>query len=116
MAPQPDSTAVHEVEVVVLGGGPTGLCAADVLGRSEVSTVLVERRARTSTHPRVHLENCRVPTTIAGQGFRAVQDPTVRKVQRVQFQEDLAMLGGLRSAVLDGSVGIRTCPDERTVP
>ncbi len=42
-----------------------------------------------------------VPTTLAGHSYWKVEDPAVRKVQRIQFHRDLAMLGGLLLAVLD---------------
>ncbi|RFA13210.1 DoxX family protein [Subtercola boreus] len=42
-----------------------------------------------------------VPTTIAGHAFWAIEDPLARKLQRVQFQKNLAMIGGLLFAVLD---------------
>lgn len=46
-----------------------------------------------------------VPTTIAGHGFWAIEDPTARKLQRVQFHKNMAMLGGLLFAVLEGRPG-----------
>ena len=46
-------------EVLIAGGGPTGLCAALALGRLGVNTVLLERRETVSTHPRGHVENGR---------------------------------------------------------
>lgn len=54
-----------------------------------------------------------VPTTIAGHSFWSVQDPVARTMQRVQFQKNLAMIGGLLFAALDGPVGSRTraCSD-----
>lgn len=42
-----------------------------------------------------------VPTTVAGHGFWAVQDPQARAMQRIQFHKNMAMLGGLLFAVLD---------------
>jgi uncharacterized membrane protein YphA (DoxX/SURF4 family) len=36
-----------------------------------------------------------VPTTIAGHDFWNVEDAAMRKMQRIQFQKNLAMLGGL---------------------
>jgi putative polyketide hydroxylase len=46
-------------EVLIIGAGPAGLSAAIALGRLGVKTLLVERRATTSTHPRGHVENGR---------------------------------------------------------
>lgn len=42
-----------------------------------------------------------IPTTAAGHGFWAIDDPAARKAQRVQFHKNLAMIGGLLFAVLD---------------
>ncbi|UYM07300.1 DoxX family membrane protein [Solicola gregarius] len=42
-----------------------------------------------------------VPTTLAGHAFWAIEDPIQRKQQRVQFQKNLAMIGGLAFSVLD---------------
>ena len=36
-----------------------------------------------------------VPTTVAGHGFWAVDDPVDRKAQQVQFHKNMAMIGGL---------------------
>jgi len=42
-----------------------------------------------------------VPTTLAGHSYWAVEDPEVRKVQRIQFHKNMAMIGGLLFAALD---------------
>ena len=42
-----------------------------------------------------------VPTTLAGHAYWAVEDPAARKVQRIQFHKNLAMIGGLLFAALD---------------
>jgi putative oxidoreductase len=42
-----------------------------------------------------------VPTTMAGHSYWSVEDPAARKVQRIQFHKNLAMIGGLLFAVLD---------------
>jgi uncharacterized membrane protein YphA (DoxX/SURF4 family) len=44
-----------------------------------------------------------VPTTLAGHSYWKVEDPAARKVQRIQFHKNLAMIGGLLFAALDGS-------------
>jgi len=43
-----------------------------------------------------------VPTTWAGHAFWTVEDPAARKVQRIQFHKNLAMIGGLLFATIDG--------------
>jgi putative oxidoreductase len=42
-----------------------------------------------------------VPTTLAGHSYWNLEDPAARKLQRIQFHKNLAMLGGLLLAVLD---------------
>lgn len=42
-----------------------------------------------------------IPTTVAGHAFWTIEDPTARKLQRVQFHKNMAMLGGLLLAVAD---------------
>lgn len=42
-----------------------------------------------------------VPTTLAGHSYWKIEDPDVRKVQRIQFHKNMAMIGGLLFAVLD---------------
>jgi putative oxidoreductase len=43
-----------------------------------------------------------VPTTLAGHAYWAHEDPAARAQQRIQFHKNLAMIGGLLLAVLDG--------------
>lgn len=42
-----------------------------------------------------------IPTTLAGHLYWAIEDPAVRKQQRIQFHKNMAMLGGLLLAVID---------------
>ena len=42
-----------------------------------------------------------VPTTAAGHAFWSVEEPQARKAQRVQFNKNMALLGGLLFALLD---------------
>ena len=42
-----------------------------------------------------------VPTTLAGHSYWKLEDPDVRKVQRIQFHKNMAMIGGLLFAALD---------------
>ncbi|MEU6562841.1 DoxX family membrane protein [Nocardia nova] len=43
-----------------------------------------------------------IPTTAAGHAFWNLEDPAARKAQRVQFQKNVAMLGGVLFAFVDG--------------
>lgn len=42
-----------------------------------------------------------IPTTLAGHPYWRVEDPATRKIQRIQFHKNLAMIGGLLFAALD---------------
>lgn len=42
-----------------------------------------------------------IPTTLAGHAYWTIDDPATRKVQRIQFHKNLAMIGGLLFAALD---------------
>jgi putative oxidoreductase len=42
-----------------------------------------------------------VPTTLAGHSYWTIEDPATRKIQRIQFHKNLAMIGGLIFAALD---------------
>jgi uncharacterized membrane protein YphA (DoxX/SURF4 family) len=42
-----------------------------------------------------------VPTTLAGHSYWALEDETARKMQRIQFHKNLAMIGGLIFSALD---------------
>lgn len=48
-----------ETEVAIVGAGPVGLTAAGLLGSLGVNTILIERNASTSAHPRGHVVNAR---------------------------------------------------------
>src|ERR1700746_1728337 len=42
-----------------------------------------------------------IPTTLAGHSYWKIEDPNARKIQRIQFHKNLAMIGGLLFAALD---------------
>ncbi len=42
-----------------------------------------------------------IPTTLAGHAYWTIEDPATRKLQRIQFHKNLAMIGGLLFAALD---------------
>ena len=42
-----------------------------------------------------------IPTTLAGHSYWTTEDPDARKIQRIQFHKNMAMIGGLLFAALD---------------
>ena len=42
-----------------------------------------------------------VPTTLAGHAYWKIDDPAARKIQRIHFHKNLAMIGGLLFAAFD---------------
>jgi uncharacterized membrane protein YphA (DoxX/SURF4 family) len=42
-----------------------------------------------------------IPTTLAGHAYWTIEDPAARKLQRIQFHKNMAMIGGLLFAALD---------------
>ena len=42
-----------------------------------------------------------IPTTLAEHYYWEAEDPATRKIQRIQFHKNLAMIGGLLFAALD---------------
>src|SRR5690606_35195320 len=49
-----------QVDVAIVGAGPVGLTAANLLGALGISCALFERQGTTSFHPRGHVVNARV--------------------------------------------------------
>lgn len=79
-----------EDELVVRGNG-----AAQAVGGALLAVGLFPRPAAAV------LAASLIPTTLAGHAFWNIEDPVARKLQRVQFLKNLAMLGGLAFALAD---------------
>jgi uncharacterized membrane protein YphA (DoxX/SURF4 family) len=77
-------------EVVVRGNA-----AVQVVAGTALALGLAPRLAA------VALAGSLVPTTLAGHPYWTIEDPAERKIQRIQFHKNLAMIGGLLLAVLD---------------
>ncbi len=117
-------------EVLVVGAGPTGLAAAIALGRLGVRTVVVERRATTSTHPRGHVENGRtmelfrlwgVEDSVRGAGLPRTYLGGVSfmtrmagiELGRIAFSEDAEWLMGHDG---EGPAALSSTPQDRLEP
>jgi putative oxidoreductase len=79
-------------ELIVRGNG-----AVQVLGGSLLMLGTFQRLSALA------LAGSLIPTTMAGHGFWAIEDPVARKAQRIQFHKNMAMIGGLLFAAIDKS-------------
>ena len=77
-------------ELIVRGNG-----AVQVVGGALLASGTLPRLAALA------LAGSMIPTTVAGHAFWKVDDPAVRKLQRIQFHKNMAMIGGLLFAVID---------------
>ncbi len=80
----------NDDELVVRGNA-----AVQVVGGTLLALGLAQRLSALA------LAGSLIPTTLAGHGYWAVEDPTARKLQQIQFHKNMAMIGGLLFAVLD---------------
>ena len=83
------------------------LPADDVVVRSNAAVMVVGGTTLAlGVLPRLSalaLAGSMVPTTLAGHAYWTVEDPALRKLQRIHFHKNVAMIGGLLFAVLDRS-------------
>ena len=77
-------------ELIVRGNG-----AVQVVGGALLASGTLPRLAALA------LAGSMIPTTVAGHAFWKVDDPATRKLQRIQFHKNMAMIGGLLFAVID---------------
>ena len=77
-------------ELIVRGNG-----AVQVVGGALLASGTLPRLAALA------LAGSMIPTTVAGHAFWKVDDPVARKLQRIQFHKNMAMIGGLLFAVID---------------
>ena len=71
-------------------------------GALQTATGVLIAIGRCQTISAVALFGSLIPTTMAGHSYWKVEDPVARKAQRVQFHKNMAMLGGVLYAGLDG--------------
>ncbi|MEU8385318.1 FAD-dependent oxidoreductase, partial [Streptosporangium sp. NPDC048865] len=81
-----------DVEVLVVGGGPVGLCAAIELARHGISTLLVEKRAGTSIFPKARLITTRTMELLRGWGL-------VEEVERAGMPREEYLAVGVGSSL-----------------
>jgi uncharacterized membrane protein YphA (DoxX/SURF4 family) len=72
-----------------------GNAAVQVLGGTLLALGLAPRLSALA------LAGSLIPTTLAGHAYWTIEDPAARKLQRIQFHKNMAMIGGLLFAVLD---------------
>jgi putative oxidoreductase len=72
-----------------------GNAAVQVLGGTLLALGFTQRLSALA------LAGSLIPTTLAGHAYWTLEDPAARKLQRIQFHKNMAMIGGLLFAVLD---------------
>ena len=72
-----------------------GNAAVQVLGGTMLALGIAPRLAALA------VAGSLIPTTLAGHSYWKFEDPAVRKMQRIQFHKNMAMIGGLLFAALD---------------
>ena len=72
-----------------------GNAAVQVLGGTLLALGIAQRLAALA------LAGSLIPTTLAGHQYWTVEDPAARKLQRIQFHKNMAMIGGLLFAAID---------------
>lgn len=58
-----------DIPVLIVGGGPTGLCASILLSRHGIRSLLIERHAHTAEHPKVRGESARTMEIVRPWGI-----------------------------------------------
>jgi len=76
-----------EVPVLIVGGGPAGLCTSILLSRHGVHSLLVERHPTTSVHPRARGIGARVMELFRAWGI-------VADVQRLRIDSGALLFVG----------------------
>jgi uncharacterized membrane protein YphA (DoxX/SURF4 family) len=85
----PDQPGDREHRAIATAAGrPSRKCTLLALGRAQRLSALA-------------LAGSLIPTTPAGHAYWTIEDPAARKLQRIQFHKNMAMIGGLLFAVLD---------------
>jgi 2-polyprenyl-6-methoxyphenol hydroxylase-like FAD-dependent oxidoreductase len=69
-------------DIAIIGGGPVGLCAANLLGQLGIRTVLFEQNATTSFHPRGHVVNTRTMEIFRSCGLAEDVDAVALPLER----------------------------------
>ena len=88
------SSLRRRVPVLIVGGGPVGLYASALLSSYGVPSLLVERSAQPSTHPRAHLINTRSMELLRELGVeREVRAQTPPRSEWRHFRYCSTLLG-----------------------
>jgi 2-polyprenyl-6-methoxyphenol hydroxylase-like FAD-dependent oxidoreductase len=105
---------IHETDVVIVGGGPTGLTAAYLLSRYGIRSTIVERRSTPSAHPRAHMINIRSMELFDAWGIADYVKGRAYPQERLPL-DMLAGIGGVtaQERKLFSSSELQSCAQDR---
>lgn len=117
-------------DVAIIGGGPVGLAAANLLGHLGIDCSLFERNPTTSFHPRGHVVNTRTMEILRGIGLEEAVNAVSLPVERHAGIGFYTSLCGHEIGVIETRVNAewrrveesqspalkRSCPQDRFEP
>ncbi|MEU6218217.1 FAD-dependent monooxygenase [Streptomyces sp. NPDC047022] len=124
------TTSTGQIDVLVVGAGPTGLACAILLGRAGIRTHVVARHTGTATHPKAHVVNARSMEILRQWGLSAAVAEAAlppdrglgmgwmtrmagRELGRLMVDDDPQ---ALHAALNDSSEILRSCPQDVLEP
>lgn len=119
-----------QTDVAILGGGPVGLSAANLLGLLGIDCVLYEQNPTTSFHPRGHVVNTRTMEIFRAAGLAEAVDDVSLPLERHAGIGFVTSLAGDEIGVIEtrsnpvwariersqSPVFKRSCPQDRLEP
>ncbi len=105
----------HDVPVLIVGGGPVGLAASLLLSEHGVDSLLVERNATTTDHPKAHIANTRTMEIFRALGVDAAVRAAALPPRAMSHVRWVRSLAGEELARLDACPPAEDSSPTRTV-